>query len=105
MRRSKREQAKDVKIKLDGATCAKDGIHRDSRSTSSTRGRHADRNQDTGNKISRKSLIEGKSNIMLGGKTVIMAGAVVRGDLCKIPERSADGATDKTATTAITVGR
>ena len=30
--------------------------------------------QDTGNKISRKAHIEGKPNIMLGVRTVIMAG-------------------------------
>lgn len=42
---------------------------------------------------------------MLGGKTVIMAGAILRGDLYRKPERTADGEGDKTAMTAITIGR
>ncbi|KAL4945148.1 hypothetical protein BDV06DRAFT_231578 [Aspergillus oleicola] len=36
---------------------------------------------DTGNKISRRSQIHGTQHIMLGGKSIIMADAVVRGDL------------------------
>ncbi|GKZ18831.1 hypothetical protein AbraIFM66951_009535 [Aspergillus brasiliensis] len=36
---------------------------------------------DTGNKISRRSLIHGTQHIILGGKTVIQADAVIRGDL------------------------
>lgn len=63
--------------------------------------------QDTGNKISRKAHIEGKPNIMLGGKTVIMAGVTMRGDLQRKVERSAEGGegSEKTAATAITIGR
>lgn len=64
--------------------------------------------QDTGNKISRKAHIEGKPNIMLGGRTVIMAGVIMRGDLQRKPERSGEGGVDiseRTATTAITIGR
>lgn len=41
---------------------------------------------------------------MLGGKTVIMGGAIIRGDLTKEPERTADGKLAR-ATTAITIGR
>ncbi|KAJ5130538.1 Dynactin Arp1 p25 subunit [Penicillium bovifimosum] len=36
---------------------------------------------DTGNKISRRSQIHGTQHIVLGGKTVIQAEAVIRGDL------------------------
>lgn len=65
--------------------------------------------QDTGNKISRKAHIEGKPNIMLGGRTVIMAGVTMRGDLQRKQERPADGsesaAADKVSSTAITIGR
>lgn len=42
---------------------------------------------------------------MLGGKTVIMAGVHVRGDLARKPERAAEGEKEKPATTAISVGR
>ncbi|KAI9639714.1 trimeric LpxA-like protein [Dioszegia hungarica] len=36
---------------------------------------------DTGNKVSRKALIQGASNIVLGGKSIIQTGAILRGDL------------------------
>lgn len=46
---------------------------------------------------------------MLGGRTVIMAGVTMRGDLVRKAERSADGGGesggDKTSTTAINIGR
>lgn len=44
---------------------------------------------------------------MLGGRTVIMAGVTMRGDLQRKAERSADGSepVDKTSSTAITIGR
>lgn len=44
---------------------------------------------------------------MLGGRTVIMAGVTMRGDLQRKAERTADGSesTDKTSNTAITIGR
>ncbi|GAB7329975.1 hypothetical protein MBLNU13_g01671t1 [Cladosporium sp. NU13] len=63
---------------------------------------------DTGNKISRKAHIEGKPNIMLGGRTVIMAGVTMRADLQRKVERSADGGEGgekAAAATAITIGR
>ncbi|CAH7686229.1 trimeric LpxA-like protein [Phakopsora pachyrhizi] len=36
---------------------------------------------DTGNKVSRKSLISGSQNIILGGKTIIENMVIIRGDL------------------------
>ncbi|KAM3076292.1 hypothetical protein ACMFMG_006204 [Clarireedia jacksonii] len=38
---------------------------------------------DTGNKVSRKSQIIGTTNIILGGKTVIQAEVIIRGDLLR----------------------
>ncbi|KAJ2400738.1 hypothetical protein GGI23_001850 [Coemansia sp. RSA 2559] len=36
---------------------------------------------DTGNKVSRKSLISGSQNIVLGGKTIVHSKCTIRGDL------------------------
>ncbi|KEI37454.1 uncharacterized protein L969DRAFT_96533 [Mixia osmundae IAM 14324] len=36
---------------------------------------------DTGNKVSKRSTICGSSNIVLGGKTIIQQGSIIRGDL------------------------
>ncbi|KAJ5988854.1 Dynactin subunit 5 [Penicillium waksmanii] len=66
---------------------------------------------DTGNKISRRSQIHGTQHIILGGKTVIQAEAVIRGDLYRIPATPAS--TDpnnppppsNTPSVSITVGR
>ncbi|KAK5124745.1 hypothetical protein LTR85_001458 [Meristemomyces frigidus] len=59
---------------------------------------------DTGNKISRRAHIEGKQNIMLGGKSVVMAGVCLRGDLHRKSEKPAEGEKEG-PTTAISVGR
>ncbi|KAJ5493049.1 Dynactin subunit 5 [Penicillium diatomitis] len=67
--------------------------------------------QDTGNKISRRSQIHGTQHIILGGKTVIQAEAVIRGDLYRQPSTatSSDGSNPTPASNApsvaITVGR
>ncbi|KAE9396137.1 hypothetical protein BT96DRAFT_966544 [Gymnopus androsaceus JB14] len=37
-------------------------------------------NEDTGNKVSRRATIAGPQNIILGGKTIISSGAIIRGD-------------------------
>ncbi|KAG9671341.1 trimeric LpxA-like protein, partial [Aureobasidium melanogenum] len=58
---------------------------------------------DTGNKISRKAKIEGKPNIMLGGRTVIMADVYMRGDLHRFSSSGDGGAAQPT--TAISIGR
>ena len=42
---------------------------------------------------------------MLGGKTVIMAGVHLRGDLCRKHEPPAEGEKEKPNTTAISIGR
>ncbi|PWY84474.1 trimeric LpxA-like protein [Aspergillus sclerotioniger CBS 115572] len=67
---------------------------------------------DTGNKISRRSLIHGTQHIILGGKTVIQADAVIRGDLYRSSSSStptdpqqAAAATPNSPSVAITVGR
>ncbi|KAL1857203.1 hypothetical protein Plec18167_004677 [Paecilomyces lecythidis] len=71
---------------------------------------------DTGNKISRRSLIHGTQHIILGGKTVIQSDAVIRGDLYRLappPQSSGNGGDDAPApapqssapSVAITIGR
>lgn len=42
---------------------------------------------------------------MLGGKSVVMAGVQLRGDLRRIPEPTADGEQAKAVPTAITIGK
>ncbi|RAL15352.1 dynactin subunit 5 [Aspergillus homomorphus CBS 101889] len=56
---------------------------------------------DTGNKISRRSLIHGTQHIILGGKTVIQSDAVIRGDLY----RSSSSSSSTTTTTTTTSGQ
>ncbi|KAJ5326891.1 hypothetical protein N7541_010299 [Penicillium brevicompactum] len=67
---------------------------------------------DTGNKISRRSQIHGTQHIILGGKTVIQAEAVIRGDLFRNPSTTPDPNNPSTPTqssnapsVAINVGR
>lgn len=68
--------------------------------------------QDTGNKISRRSQIHGTQHIILGGKTVIQAEAVIRGDLFRSVSTTTDPnnpstptQTSNTPSIAINVGR
>ena len=42
---------------------------------------------------------------MLGGKTVVMAGVHLRGDLCRMAEPVAEGEKEKTPPSAINIGR
>jgi len=67
----------------------------------------SDNPQDTGNKISRRAKIEGKPNIMLGGRTVIMADVYLRGDLHRFSSSESGIRDDPKAgpTTAISIGR
>ncbi|KAL4928493.1 dynactin subunit 5 [Aspergillus undulatus] len=65
---------------------------------------------DTGNKISRRSQIHGTQHIMLGGKSIIMADAVVRGDLFRPsstpkPDPNDPNAKQPQNTIAISIGR
>ncbi|KGO69373.1 hypothetical protein PITC_065090 [Penicillium italicum] len=70
---------------------------------------------DTGNKISRRSQIHGTQHIILGGKTVIQAEAVIRGDLFRTAtvapsstdanNPAAPAPNPSTPSVAITVGR
>ncbi|KAK3681344.1 trimeric LpxA-like protein [Podospora appendiculata] len=60
---------------------------------------------DTGNKVARKATLVGTQNIMLGGKTVIMPEAMIRGDLVRTlqPSPSSSGAAPNN--TAVAIGR
>ncbi|KAK6539812.1 hypothetical protein TWF694_010000 [Orbilia ellipsospora] len=55
---------------------------------------------ETGNKVSRKSLIIGSQNIILGGKTIIQAECCIRGDLRRLVPQG-----QSAAAVAIAVGR
>ncbi|EAW09781.1 dynactin subunit 5 [Aspergillus clavatus NRRL 1] len=55
---------------------------------------------DTGNKISRRSQIHGTQHIILGGKTIIQADAVIRGDLYRSSSSSSSSSTTTTTTSS-----
>lgn len=60
--------------------------------------------KDSGNKVSRRSAITGTANITLGGRTVIMADVVLRGDLHST--RSTASSSGKEGTpTSISIGK
>lgn len=61
-------------------------------------------NQDTGNKVSRKSQIIGTQNIILGGKSVIQAEVIIRGDLVRTLDAPA-GTEKKAPVVAVAIGR
>ncbi|TVY85660.1 Dynactin subunit, partial [Lachnellula willkommii] len=58
--------------------------------------------QDTGNKVSRRSQIIGTTNIILGGKTVIQAEVIIRGDLLRAHQ---NGAEKQGTPVAVAIGR
>lgn len=60
--------------------------------------------QDTGNKVSRKSQIIGTQNIILGGKSVIQAEVIIRGDLVRTLDAPA-GTEKKAPVVAVAIGR
>ncbi|KAI1087504.1 trimeric LpxA-like protein [Rostrohypoxylon terebratum] len=61
---------------------------------------------DTGNKVSRKAILIGTQHIMLGGKTVIQAEAMIRGDLARTAQpTSSSGAAAPSSNTAVAIGR
>ncbi|KAK5992250.1 Dynactin subunit 5 [Cladobotryum mycophilum] len=63
---------------------------------------------DTGNKVSRKAVLVGTQNIMLGGKTVIQPEVMIRGDLVRtIPHAapSSGGTAAPQNNTAVAIGR
>ncbi|TVY83583.1 Dynactin subunit [Lachnellula suecica] len=57
---------------------------------------------DTGNKVSRRSQIIGTTNIILGGKTVIQAEVIIRGDLLRTYPT---GGEKQTTPVAVAIGR
>ncbi|TVY57402.1 Dynactin subunit 5 [Lachnellula cervina] len=57
---------------------------------------------DTGNKVSRRSQIIGTTNIILGGKTVIQAEVIIRGDLLRAHQ---NGAEKQGTPVAVAIGR
>ncbi|EDN91644.1 hypothetical protein SS1G_01048 [Sclerotinia sclerotiorum 1980 UF-70] len=59
---------------------------------------------DTGNKVSRRSQIIGTTNIILGGKTVIQAEVIIRGDLLRTLPPSTSGEKAGNAV-AVAIGR
>ncbi|OBT89574.1 hypothetical protein VE02_01715 [Pseudogymnoascus sp. 03VT05] len=60
---------------------------------------------DTGNKVSRKSQIIGTQNIILGGKSVIQAEVIIRGDLVRTLDSLAGGTEKKAPVVAVAIGR
>ncbi|OBT79650.1 hypothetical protein VF21_01289 [Pseudogymnoascus sp. 05NY08] len=60
---------------------------------------------DTGNKVSRKSQIIGTQNIILGGKSVIQAEVIIRGDLVRTLDAPAGGTEKKAPVVAVAIGR
>ncbi|KAH8171429.1 dynactin subunit p25 [Sarocladium implicatum] len=64
---------------------------------------------DSGNKVSRKAVIVGTQNIMLGGKTVIQPDVMIRGDLIRTATSSTSSSGTAAAptpnTTAVAIGR
>ncbi|KAI0402558.1 trimeric LpxA-like protein [Xylaria palmicola] len=60
---------------------------------------------ETGNKVARKAVLIGTQHIMLGGKTVIQADAMVRGDLARVGQPSSTAGAAPGSNTAVAIGR
>ncbi|KAI1653819.1 trimeric LpxA-like protein [Daldinia decipiens] len=60
---------------------------------------------DTGNKVSRKAILIGTQHIMLGGKTIIQAEAMIRGDLARTGQAVSGSGTAPGSNTAVAIGR
>ncbi|KAI8965197.1 trimeric LpxA-like protein [Daldinia sp. FL1419] len=60
---------------------------------------------DTGNKVSRKAILIGTQHIMLGGKTVIQAEAMIRGDLARTGQPTSSSGAAPGSNTAVAIGR
>ncbi|OAG09589.1 trimeric LpxA-like protein [Paraphaeosphaeria sporulosa] len=60
--------------------------------------------KDSGNKVSRRSAITGTANITLGGRTVIMADVVLRGDLHSTRPTASSSGKEGTPT-SISIGK
>ncbi|RYP74132.1 hypothetical protein DL771_003190 [Monosporascus sp. 5C6A] len=60
---------------------------------------------DTGNKVARKAILIGTQHIMLGGKTVIQAEAMIRGDLYRTAQSSSSAGSAPGSNTAVAIGR
>ncbi|RYP09197.1 hypothetical protein DL765_008529 [Monosporascus sp. GIB2] len=59
---------------------------------------------DTGNKVARKAILIGTQHIMLGGKTVIQAEAMIRGDLYRTAQSSSNSGSAPGSNTAVAIG-
>ncbi|KAI1763262.1 trimeric LpxA-like protein [Hypoxylon sp. FL1150] len=60
---------------------------------------------DTGNQVSRKAILIGTQHIMLGGKTVIQAEAMIRGDLTRTAQATSGSGAAPGSNTAVAIGR
>ncbi|KAK4049843.1 hypothetical protein OIV83_003899 [Microbotryomycetes sp. JL201] len=69
-------------------------------SSSSTAAKPPYISTETGNHISRKAFIAGSQNIIIGGKTVIEPGAVVRGDLRRAQSTSSSSSSTQAGSSA-----
>lgn len=58
--------------------------------------------QMTGNRVSRKAIVLGSQNIILGGKCIIHSGAIIRGDLRRLPSKSNGDSSTKEGGTSTT---
>lgn len=112
MGRDATKQARPERVSFDIISCTHQLAHNPQADTPyhlPTMSRRAPRGEyietDTGNKVARKATLVGTQNIMLGGKTVIMADAMIRGDLARTAISSSSAAAAPSSNTAIAIGR